>query len=829
MTQHAHAQLNPSHEQQLASSAIDASIIAERGYRSIAPGAAADVKALAPGAFSDTVLRSILHQGALAFPIYRLGQPTPYTWVLRPEQPRSNRTGDLIKYEWPRNTANVFDLLPRYGQALGDPQVPIWITEGTKKADALASAYAASIVPVNENGVWGWRAKNVAGGKTALADLELIAWDGRTVIIAPDGDVRYNKHVLLAVQRLARLLMARYNVAEVLVLELPQTAQGPKIGIDDYLAQGHTTQEVEQYLRSLGSVSSSARVALGTHPDSGARLFLPAGYDVRAHTIVRLDRRGEVQPIYSGGIYIKEVGRDLYTHEQTALISWNGRGGHEEITIPYAALSDSRAFSALVGAAGAAVHPRNIKDVQAFLVEFVQENTDALPRRAHVDRLGLIGTGVVCPAGTVGFDEEVRYSGRPAISVGTDAEAYPAAIQSALLWPDAWAFWLTLSLSLAAPAIARLRPRRNPVLYLSGASGSGKTTTTQFATGCWGNPTRHPLRLEAGRTTPAGIFQTLEHLNGLPALIDEAHTIADPKRLEMACYSFANGQRYTVGGADQKARGGSDLYGTLLLAGEAIPEFKHAGARLRVLWADAGTWLPMGAEARSSEGQARAQLLEAAWEGGAGLFGLDVTRRIWGDWGAFTADVRTMEADEALSPLQAWRQPLAIATVALNVALQAAGVTSDHLPDPAAWVARLLDEWATMLTTGHDEADPATSAWEALITMLVQGKRCSDADEDPTTRTPIPDSAAWEWIESDRGGVVAARKAGDDFWRVITTTPQFKERIGESATQLYGQAWLKRGWIQVGKDGKSTDFLQVRDVGRIRVLKVPLSALDTWT
>jgi uncharacterized protein (DUF927 family) len=89
---------------------------------------------------------------------------------------------------------------------------------------------------------------------------------------------------------------------------------------------------------------------------------------------------------------------------------------------------------------------------------------------------------------------------------------------------------------------------------LSGASGSGKTTLAQFATGCWGDPTRHPLRIESGRTTPAGIFQTLEALGGLPALVDEAHTVPEPKRLEMACYGFANGQRYTTGGVDGKAR-----------------------------------------------------------------------------------------------------------------------------------------------------------------------------------------------------------------------------------------------------------------------------------
>ncbi len=243
-------------------------------------------------------------------------------------------------------------------------------------------------------------------------------------------------------------------------------------------------------------------------------------------------------------------------------------------------------------------------------------------------------------------------------------------------------------------------------------------------------------------------------MGGLPLFIHEAHTAPDPKKVEQAVYAFGNGQRYSIGGADQKARGGSDLYGTLLLAGEAVPEFKHAGANLRVLWIDAGTWLPMGAAAQSTDGQTRAQVLETAWEAGAGLFGLEVTRRIWADWQTFVADTRVLETDPALAPLHAWRQPLAIAATALNVAFQAAGVTTAHLPDSSAWVDALLDQWAAMLTAGHDDVDPATDAWESLITIrsthvapvltrdraiappcgwnrwtLVQGRRCGSVPE----------------------------------------------------------------------------------------------------
>jgi len=96
------SQLSQGHAQQLADSAIDPVIIAERGYQSISPGAAAEVIALAGPAYSASLLRTILHQGALAFPIYRLGTPVPYTWVLRPELPRLSRQATPISMNTPR-------------------------------------------------------------------------------------------------------------------------------------------------------------------------------------------------------------------------------------------------------------------------------------------------------------------------------------------------------------------------------------------------------------------------------------------------------------------------------------------------------------------------------------------------------------------------------------------------------------------------------------------------------------------------------------------------------------------------------------------------------
>jgi hypothetical protein len=110
--------------------------------------------------------------------------------------------------------------------------------------------------------------------------------------------------------------------------------------------------------------------------------------------------------------------------------------------------------------------------------------------------------------------------------------------------------------------------------------------------------------------------------------------------------------------------------------------------------------------------------------------------------------------------------------------------------------------------------------------MLAQGRRGDDGHDSPTGYVP----AEWDYIESDRGGgVIACRKAGDPVWRVLTSTPQFKERVGVAAVQLYGQAWLKRGWVLPSKEGKSTDFKTVYPSGAVRVLKVPDDQRTQWS
>ena len=44
-----------------------------------------------------------------------------------------------IKYEMPKDSGIRLDCPPMCQPQLADPRVPLWITEGQKKADALAS------------------------------------------------------------------------------------------------------------------------------------------------------------------------------------------------------------------------------------------------------------------------------------------------------------------------------------------------------------------------------------------------------------------------------------------------------------------------------------------------------------------------------------------------------------------------------------------------------------------------------------------------------------------------------------------------------------------
>jgi P4 family phage/plasmid primase-like protien len=151
------------------------------------------------------------------------------------ESPRQVK-GRPIKYESPASAGNVLDLNPMMKGEAGNPASLLWIVEGIKKADALVSQGEVAVAIA---GVWSWRGTNAKGGKTALAEFDDLALNGREVAVCFDSDVLEKKQVRAAMVRLVEYLRARGADARYVVV--PATADGAKRGADDFLAEEGNT------------------------------------------------------------------------------------------------------------------------------------------------------------------------------------------------------------------------------------------------------------------------------------------------------------------------------------------------------------------------------------------------------------------------------------------------------------------------------------------------------------------------------------------------------------------------------------------------------------
>jgi Domain of unknown function (DUF3854)/Domain of unknown function (DUF927) len=169
-----------------------------------------------------------------------LGEVVNYQ--LRPDTPRVVR-GKVVKYETVSGTAVALDVPPASRVYLRDSAIALLITEGPLKADAAVSHELCCIALL---GVWNFR------GTEALADWDNIVLKGRNVYIAFDSDAISNPQVYKALARLKGFLELRG--ADVQIICLPPGQDGSKVGLDDYLAAGHTAEElgtlVEKFLPS---------------------------------------------------------------------------------------------------------------------------------------------------------------------------------------------------------------------------------------------------------------------------------------------------------------------------------------------------------------------------------------------------------------------------------------------------------------------------------------------------------------------------------------------------------------------------------------------------
>lgn len=221
----------PQHAEMLAASGVTPEHASARGYVSV------DTKTRLDQLGVTKAGRKV--PGLLIPSRDKAGQVWGYQY--RPDEPRL-RDDKPVKYETPVGQRNGLDVPPGVGPALDDPSVQLWVTEGVKKADAAA---LAGLACVSLPGVWSWRGTNGHGGKTAVADWHDVALNGRKVVLAFDSDVIRKRAVSRALAELARYLESKG--AAVAYCHLPDDTD--KAGLDDYLAAGHTVDELHRLVR----------------------------------------------------------------------------------------------------------------------------------------------------------------------------------------------------------------------------------------------------------------------------------------------------------------------------------------------------------------------------------------------------------------------------------------------------------------------------------------------------------------------------------------------------------------------------------------------------
>lgn len=240
--------LLPQHAALLAASAITDEVAKARSYRSVEQKAR-----LTELGFSSTQARV----PALLIPVWDVhGEIALYQ--TRADEPRIV-DGKAIKYEIPLRSRMVLDVPPTCRKDIGDPSVPLFVTEGIRKDDAAASIDLCCVALL---GVWNFRGSNEFGGTTALADWESIALNDRLVYIVFDSDVMTKISVYQALARLKAFLEGRH--AHVQLIYLPSGSHGAKVGLDDFLAAKHARDDL------LALATTELRAAPGGDRPAGS-------------------------------------------------------------------------------------------------------------------------------------------------------------------------------------------------------------------------------------------------------------------------------------------------------------------------------------------------------------------------------------------------------------------------------------------------------------------------------------------------------------------------------------------------------------------------------
>jgi hypothetical protein len=207
-------------------SGIDPAVAAERGYYT------ARRRSEVPEVFKE-----YQRKPGLVVPMFSPdGETTGYQ--LRPNHPIKRKNGSAPKYETPAGSHITLDVNPLMLDQVRHGDGDLWVTEGCKKVDSLASWGEPAVGFI---GVWNMATPKTKG-TVPLACWQHVRLKGRRVIIVFDADARTNPDVQEALRRAVKMLEGLGAI--VLVVYLPEVNGDGKAGVDDYLAADGTVAEL---------------------------------------------------------------------------------------------------------------------------------------------------------------------------------------------------------------------------------------------------------------------------------------------------------------------------------------------------------------------------------------------------------------------------------------------------------------------------------------------------------------------------------------------------------------------------------------------------------
>jgi len=592
MTAHTDTELRylaEQHSQRILNASITAGVARARGYRSI------DVKAeLRRLGFTDRQCRV----PALVIPVWSVSGEIG-NYQLRADDPRIDRHGKAVKYELPLGAQMLLDVHPSIREQLSDPSIPLWVTEGIFKADAAISMGLCCIALL---GVWNWRGTNGPGGKTVLPDWEAMALNRRAVYLTFDSDVMTKREVYAALTRLGAFLTSRG--AHVHYVYLPSGPGGIKTGLDDYLAGGHSVDD----LLAL----ASPELRRPAHDDTDAE----APYAITETGMIwRKPTEGgfvEVALANFGAVITEDISVDDGVSEQRQLVLAAAvRGQSLQVSISAAQFAGMTWVAERLGA-GAIVEPgMGTKD---RLRHAMQVLSGEIPQRrvyAHTGWRQIDGVWVYLHAGgAIGLDGvvpgiEVTLSpplARLALPEPGSGEDLVAAVRSALRLLELLPLAVAVPL-LGATWLAPLRELLGPdvpdfVLWLHGPSGVFKSEYLALAMAFYGDFSRTSLPANFSATANAIERFTFETKDALLA-IDDFHPAGDAKE-QAAMNQVVNRVLRGAGNASGRARMQADTSlrpalfprGLAIVSGERLPDGHSTAARMFPVAVESGTITP---------------------------------------------------------------------------------------------------------------------------------------------------------------------------------------------------------------------------------------------